>query len=74
MYYLVTTQTCPECPRAKSYLSDKSINVDFIDASTADGLMFARKHKVLKVPTLLQVEGDDIVETLTGYQEITANI
>lgn len=71
MVYLVTTPTCLNCPKAKTFLLEKNLSYELMDAGTAEGLQFARKYEVAHVPTLLEIDQDHrIIRKLSGLQEI----
>jgi glutaredoxin len=74
MYFLFTTQTCPNCPQAKKLLSEQSFSgsLQLIDASTQDGLKKAQEHDVCQVPTLVRLNDDGHEEErYAGITEIS---
>ena len=71
MFYLFTTQACPNCPKAKQLVTEKNPEAELVDASSPEGLDLARKFNVAQVPTLLEA-GDDsqIIQQHSGIDEI----
>jgi glutaredoxin len=74
MHILFTTQTCPNCPQAKTMLMEQpfSGSLKLINASTADGLTQAQQYAVCQVPTLIETDDDGKeLKRYAGLSEIS---
>ena len=71
---LFTTPTCHACPQMKSIYNELKQEVtgvrfnDPINAHTDEGVIFARKHRVMSVPTLIYLVDGMQVGRLNGLQ------
>ncbi len=54
--YLFTTSTCPNCAKAKEYMSD--LEYVIIDAEKEEDL--TAKYGIMQAPTLVVVDGDEV--------------
>lgn len=73
MNYLFTTPSCPNCPRAKEVLHNAGVEIQLVDASTAEGLGLAKQHQVMQVPSLLIQQNDtETFESFHGLKKILA--
>lgn len=70
-YLLFTTSSCVLCPQAKEYLTNHGVNFDthVIDEND-DSMNLAIKYKVIKVPSLLIINGEEIVKRYNTLSEI----
>jgi len=72
MYYLFTTPSCPNCPRAKQLVQENNLEVELVDASTTEGLDMAKKYSIAQVPTLLELDDkEELVNKHSGIGEIS---
>jgi len=72
MLLLFTTPQCPNCPTVKDFLELKGIDFEIVDATTGGGLEKAAQYGVSAVPTLVQIEQDELKDMARGLEEIEA--
>ena len=63
--YMFTTSHCTKCPEVKEALSEKDIEVEYIDAEETPEL--AMRYMVMSVPTIVNV--DDGGKTYWGQEQ-----
>ena len=56
MFY---SDTCPNCPPVKNYLTSLNLDVTMYNASTTEGLDEARKYNIMQVPTVLFINDNE---------------
>ncbi|MEM2905029.1 MAG: glutaredoxin domain-containing protein [Candidatus Bathyarchaeia archaeon] len=61
---LVVAEGCPFCAEAKERLARKGLDVKLIDASTPEGMAFAKKHGIRYVPQCVIITEDERGETV----------
>lgn len=65
--YLMTTKTCPKCPKAKDILTKKNINIKIIDCNENEFL--AKAFEITSVPQLVSLK-DSKIEYKKGFDDI----
>jgi len=55
---IIVTDTCPFCQDLKDYIEEQGLTekVKFINASTPEGLKFAKEHAITGVPECVVIE------------------
>ena len=64
-YKLFYTEQCFNCPIVKEYLLGIELKGEYINASKEEGLKTAREMDVIKVPTVVFLEGEK--EVIRAY-------
>ena len=68
---LFFTPACPNCAKIKTFMEDKDLENEWIDATTAEGLMKAKEFKVMGVPVVIFLdENGKEVTRATDIEEI----
>ncbi len=67
---LFTTSTCPKCVMAKKFLTDAGLNYEAVVVDQDPDS--ARKYGVRQAPTLLVLQGDEVVQKVENPSNIRA--
>lgn len=65
--YMLSTQSCTRCPIVKAQLSEKDVDVEYIDVEEDPTL--AAQHGILQVPTIIDNRLEDSKHVYTGQTE-----
>lgn len=57
---------CGSCSALKTQLVSKSIEFEYMDGDTEEGMTFCQYHKVRSLPTSFIIEDNEIVKTILG--------
>ena len=63
---VVGTDWCGACKALKAQLESKSIEFEYMDGDTEEGMTFCQYHGVRSLPTSLIIEDNDIVKIVIG--------
>lgn len=69
-FKLFTTQSCPKCPEVKEFVKESGIQVEMVDAGSAEGLTQAREYNVTAVPTFIVFEDGKEIGRARSVHEI----
>ncbi|MBI4744873.1 MAG: thioredoxin family protein [Actinobacteria bacterium] len=58
-------ENCSRCPSAKNLLQNYS-NVDYCNTGEVDGLSEAAYYGVMSTPSILLIEGEEVIRSWTG--------
>ena len=67
---LFTTATCPKCVMAKKFLADA--NLEYETVVVNDNPDMARKYGIKQAPTLLVMDGDEVISRIENPSNIRA--
>ncbi|MDT0711066.1 thioredoxin family protein [Mammaliicoccus sciuri] len=65
--YMFSTTHCSKCPEVKKALSEKNVEVEYIDAEETPEL--AMRYMVMSVPTIVDLDDD---KTYWGQEQCLA--
>lgn len=67
---IITADTCPHCDGIKKFIQENGLTdkVKMINASTPEGLDFARKHGITAVPECAIIDGKGNVRKCTDEE------
>ena len=63
---VVGADWCSACKALKTQLESKSIEFEYMDGDTEEGMTFCQYHGVRSLPTSLIIEDNDIVKIVVG--------
>ena len=63
---VVGADWCAACKALKTQLESKSIEFEYMDGDTEEGMTFCQYHGVRSLPTSLIIEDNDIVKIVIG--------
>jgi glutaredoxin len=70
-YKLFFTPMCPKCPAIKEFIKTTSVEGEFIDATTSEGLEQARKYEVSQLPTVIFLDDKgEVVSKAHSIEEV----
>jgi glutaredoxin len=63
---VVGADWCGACKALKTQLESKSIEFEYMDGDTEEGMTFCQYHGVRSLPTSFIIEDDEIVKIVVG--------
>lgn len=64
---MIKTPSCPACKRMAQVIDESGVKVKIIDAYASTGNAdFAMMHGIKAVPTLLKMDGDEVIDRHIG--------
>lgn len=67
---LFISPECEDCTAVINYLELKQITYHTIDATTEEGMKLIKRYGVGSVPALIVLEGDTMIDSARGLDEI----